>query len=284
MRSSSRRQFLQVVSLAVPFAAVSSKTGVAATPEVTTLFPTQAPELVQEMVVVAHGNVARVKDLVNSQPTLAKATWDWGFGDWETALGAASHIGNREIAELLLAHGAHPTIFSAAMLGQVDVVRAFVAASPGIQRTRGPHSIALMSHALAGGARAQAVVEYLKAIDGADDKAAVQPLTDDDVAKLTGVYTFGVTPADRVEITSTKNQLQFARPGHYARGLFHLGAWSFCPIGAESVRITFVESAGAMILAVHDPGVVLTAFRSSLRLSGTAEPDIDEDLMAGLHR
>ena len=70
------------------------------------------------------------------QPTLSKATFDWGFGDWETALGAASHVGSREIAELLIANGAHPTIFSAAMLGQLDAVKAFVEAAPGIQKTR----------------------------------------------------------------------------------------------------------------------------------------------------
>ncbi len=34
----------------------------------------------------------------------------------------------------LIANGAQPTIFSAAMLGQTDVVRAFVAAQPGVQR------------------------------------------------------------------------------------------------------------------------------------------------------
>jgi hypothetical protein len=260
-RSSSRRQFLRSVSLAVPAAAVyaAGAGDTAATPEVNSLYPTQAPELVQEMVVVAHFDVARVKELVGRQPTLAKATWDWGFGDWETALGAASHIGNREIADVVLSNGAHPTIFSAAMLGQLEVVKAFVAASPGVQRTRGPHSISLMSHAVAGGARAQSVVEYLKSIDGADDKPAVQPLTDADIARLTGVYTFGVTPADRVEISASKNQLQFGRPGHYARGLFHLGAFVFCPIGAENVRIRFSESAGAMIVTVHDPDVVLTA-------------------------
>jgi hypothetical protein len=28
---------------------------------------------------------------------LARAAWDWGFGDWETALGAASHMGSRPI-------------------------------------------------------------------------------------------------------------------------------------------------------------------------------------------
>src|SRR5207302_9424068 len=128
------------------------------------------------------------------------------------------------IAELLLANGAHPTIFSAAMLGDVDVVKAFVAATPGIQRTRGPHSISLMKHAVAGGSRAQAVVEYLKSIDGADDAPAGRPLTDAEIARLTGVYTFGVTPADRIEISSVKNQLQFGRPGRFPRGLTHLGS------------------------------------------------------------
>jgi hypothetical protein len=268
--SSSRRTFLQSLSLAVPFARIGStqsgpgpvSTGPgpdlpAAPPSL--IFPTQAPELVQEMVVVAHGNQARVKELVSRQPTLAKATWDWGFGDWETSLGAASHVGHRAIAELLIANGAHPTIFSAAMLGQLDTVKAFIAASPGIQRTRGPHSISLLSHAVAGGPRAQAVADYLKTIDGADDKAPVQPLTEDDIAKLTGIYTFGVTPADRIEITATKLQLQFGRPGHYARGLFHLGRYEFCPMGAEAVRIRFAQSTGGMAVTVHDPDVVLTA-------------------------
>lgn len=258
-RSSSRRQFFQYLSLAIPVAAASTIRGSASSPDVNNVFPTQPPELVQEMVVVAHGNVARVKELVGGRATLAKATWDWGFGDWETALGAASHVGNREIAELLLANGAHPTIFSAAMLGQLDVVKAFVAASPRIERTRGPHSISLISHAMAGGAASRPVVDYLKSIEGGDDKLSVQALDDADVARLTGAYVFGVTPADRIEITANRNQLQFGRPGHFARGLFHLGALEFCPMGAERVRIRFTESAGAMILTVHDPDIVLTA-------------------------
>src|ERR1051325_5140636 len=84
-------------------------------------FPSQPPDVVKEMVSVSHGNVKRVKELVKMHPALAKAAWDWGFGDWETALGAASHVGNREIAELLIEQGAPPTIFSATMLGQLEV-------------------------------------------------------------------------------------------------------------------------------------------------------------------
>ena len=76
---------------------------------------------------MAHGNVRRVRELVEDRPSLAKASWDWGFGDWEDALGAASHMGNREIAEYLIGHGARPTtveaIGDAALRGEGFVVR-----------------------------------------------------------------------------------------------------------------------------------------------------------------
>ena len=44
--------------------------------------------------------------------------------DWEASLDAASHMGNGEIDEYLLSKGALPFIFSAAMLGEMDVVKA----------------------------------------------------------------------------------------------------------------------------------------------------------------
>src|ERR1043166_3062904 len=76
-------------------------------------FPRQHPEIVEEMVKVAHGNLPRAKQLVEARPALAKAAVDWGFGDWEDALGAASHTGAREIAGYLIANGARPTLYSA---------------------------------------------------------------------------------------------------------------------------------------------------------------------------
>ena len=63
-------------------------------------FPAHDPKVVSEMVSVAHGNISRVRELLSTRPALANAGWDWGFGDWETPLGAASHVGNREIATL----------------------------------------------------------------------------------------------------------------------------------------------------------------------------------------
>ena len=55
--------------------------------------PHQDPALVKETVGVSHADVKRVRELVERQPALANAVVDWGFGDWETALGAASHMG-----------------------------------------------------------------------------------------------------------------------------------------------------------------------------------------------
>src|SRR6185503_8942881 len=130
-------------------------------------FPRQDPALVQEVVGVAHRDLAAVRALVEKRPELAKAQWDWGYGDWESPLDAASHTGQREIALLLLGHGARPTIFSAAMLGQLEVVKAFVAAAPGVQSTPGPHGIPLLAHAKVGGEPAAAVVAYLEALGGA---------------------------------------------------------------------------------------------------------------------
>jgi hypothetical protein len=211
----------------------------------------------------SHFNVARVKELVGRQPALARAAWDWGFGDWEEALGAASHVGNREIAEFLLAHGARPSIFSAAMLGQLDVVKAFIAASPGIQRTKGPHSITLLQHAMAGGAASQPVVEYLKAVGDADNSPSEPPLTAEQLSSLVGAYAFGAGADDRLDITLTKDRLSVNRPGHTARGLTYVGSLEFFPAGAESVRIAFAPAALGMTLTVRDPDVVLVATRKN---------------------
>ena len=61
-------------------------------------------KLVQEFVGNAHGDLNRVKELLAQEPTLINSCWDWGGGDFETALGAAAHMGRRDIAEFLIAH------------------------------------------------------------------------------------------------------------------------------------------------------------------------------------
>jgi hypothetical protein len=119
--------------------------------------------LVQGFVGNAHGELDAVRAALADEPALANAAWDWGGGDWETALGAAGHMGRRDIAELLLAHGARLDVFVAAMLGEVDVVRAILAAHPEVREAKGPHGIPLRAHAEAGGDGARAVLELLDA-------------------------------------------------------------------------------------------------------------------------
>jgi hypothetical protein len=235
----------------------------AATPggqPVSQTFPAQSAEMVKEMVTVSHGNVKRVRELVDAHPSLAKAAWDWGFGDWETALGAASHTGSREIAEYLISKGARPTLFSAAMLGQLEVVKAFVAAQPGAQRTLGPHSIPLLMHAKLGGSAAAEVYHYLEGLGDAGGLASA-PITDEDVARLSGTYVFGGGAGESIEIGISFKTLCFTRHGATPRPLSHISADEFRPAGAEAVRIRFTQDGGEMALQVYDPELVLTARR-----------------------
>jgi hypothetical protein len=227
---------------------------------VSDIFPTQPPELAREMVTVAHFDLGRVKELVEARPSLARAAWDWGFGDWESPLGGASHMGNRAIAEYLISKGAVPSLFSAAMLGQLEIVKAFVAVQPGIQRTRGPHSISLLAHAKAGGEAARPVFAFLQALGGADAEPQA-PVSEEDAAALAGTFLFGSGANQRIDVTAEHGQVIWTRTGSMGRPLFPLGNRAFYPWGAAAVRIRFDETAGAMVMTVNDGDFVLIARR-----------------------
>lgn len=117
--------------------------------------------LVEEFVTTCHGDLERAMHLLELQPTLVNATWDWGAGDWETGLGGAAHMGRRDIALRLLDAGARLDIFAASMLGYLDVVRSAVMESPHLPDVLGPHGIPLIAHAEAGGEPAKEVVAFL---------------------------------------------------------------------------------------------------------------------------
>lgn len=124
--------------------------------------PPLAVELVKEFVGAGHTDLAKVKAMLAEQPGLIKAAYDWGGGDFETALGGAGHMGQREIAEYLIAQGAPLELHAAAMLGKLDFVKAAVAAFPNAAQIPGPHKITLIAHARKGGEQAEAVVKYLE--------------------------------------------------------------------------------------------------------------------------
>lgn len=105
------------------------------------------PALVQQFVAVAHGDLAQVQALLAQEPNLVNACWDWGGGDWETGLGAASHTGQKAIAEFLLANGARMDLFCAVLLGKMPIIRAYLADNSGVVFVKGPHGISLLRHA-----------------------------------------------------------------------------------------------------------------------------------------
>ncbi|MFK7734904.1 MAG: ankyrin repeat domain-containing protein [Pirellulaceae bacterium] len=118
-------------------------------------------KLVQQFVGASHGNLKAVKELVEKHPRIVHSAWDWAEGDFETGLGAASHVGNREIAEFLLERDARIDIFAMTMLGFAKQVKAVLSAFPDTPRVPGPHGIPLLSHAIYGKKQALEVFELL---------------------------------------------------------------------------------------------------------------------------
>lgn len=133
-------------------------------------FPEHDPQIdrarVKRFVIAGHVNLPAVKKMLAEDPTLINGAIDWGKGDFETALGGASHMGRRDIAEYLLEHNARMDVFAATMLGKIDIVKAAVAAFPNIVRVPGPHGIPLIVHAQKGGPEAKAVLEFLQPLVG----------------------------------------------------------------------------------------------------------------------
>jgi hypothetical protein len=120
--------------------------------------------MVQDFVVYAHSDLEMTKKLKEKEPALLNSFMDWGGGDWESALGGASHMGRRDIAEYLLAEGARIDIFSATMLGLLDAVKAFLTLQPKLIDAKGPHGFTLHFHAQVGGKASEPVLDYLQSV------------------------------------------------------------------------------------------------------------------------
>jgi ankyrin repeat protein len=103
-------------------------------------------EIVTDFVNNAHGNLARVKELLAAHPELLNERSALG----ESALAAAAHVGNREVATFLLAAGAPLDVCTAAMLGDRAGVATFLE-DPTQASAKGAHGIPLMFHVALGG-------------------------------------------------------------------------------------------------------------------------------------
>lgn len=127
-------------------------------------------QLAQDFVIYAHSDLKMVEKLLKREPGLINAAIDWGNGDFETALGGASHMGKKDIVKVLLKNGARIDIFCAAMMGQVDAVKAFLTLEPSLIDAKGPHGFTLHWHAQVGQDDAKSVLDYLQSVKEIDLK------------------------------------------------------------------------------------------------------------------
>lgn len=235
-------------------------------------FPSISISRAAQVVRFSHFDLEKVRALVNEQPELARASYDWAFGDWETAIGAASHVGRIDIIDFLIENGARPTHFTHTALGQTDVVKAIVEAHPGIEKQPGPHGISLLAHAQisannkdrsAGQLKAlNALVEYLER-KNAEPDANYLGTTPEDLAMYTGDYMYGNGAKDGVSIKlNRRNMIALGRLGTFGGGLFKIGEHRFVYNGTPSTEISFDVIANKVVsLSIHEPTGVLKATR-----------------------
>ena len=226
-------------------------------------FPQQQPDAVRQVVGLSHFNIDRVREIVTERPALARASWDWGFCDWESPIGAASHVGRQDIAELLMEFGATPTIFTFAMLGRLEIVRSMIEAHPGIQKVHGPHGLTLMHHARVGGDRSKAVLAYLAKVGDADDSGIDTEIPEEEQVRLLGTYRYGGQAAELLEVLVEKDELRIKPKGGVARRLVRLEPFVYYPAGASFVRIRFdMSQQVAGKVTIVDGGLTVTATRA----------------------
>ncbi|WP_452224606.1 hypothetical protein [Lacinutrix chionoecetis] len=129
--------------------------------------------LVEKFVGAGHSKIEIIKELLAEYPTLLNAAHDWQEGDFETALGAASHVGYKELAQYLIDKGAQTNLFTAALFGRLDIIKPMLKFFPNSLNVKGPHGYTLLHHAQRGGEEAKEVVDYLKFLGASETKISL---------------------------------------------------------------------------------------------------------------
>jgi ankyrin repeat protein len=104
-------------------------------------------EVIEECVGNAHGNLDRVRELVEKYPAVVNARAPWN----ESPIEAASQMGNVPIIEFLIEHGAPVDFFTACVLGRGEQVKAALGAEPELARAHGVHDLPSLYFAAVGG-------------------------------------------------------------------------------------------------------------------------------------
>src|SRR5262252_3765370 len=128
----------------------------------------QAP--VEACVGYAHGDLTKVRELVEQYPELVNASAPWN----ETPIEAAAQLGRKDIIDYLLSKGAPLDFFTACVLGRGDLVEAELARDPARARSRGVHGLPALYFAAIGGhpSIAEVLVAHGAAVNDAAQAAA----------------------------------------------------------------------------------------------------------------
>ncbi len=107
---------------------------------------------INELLMACHFDFDRVRELVAANPTLVNQQGEGDFAG-ETPLGAASHMGYKDMVRFLLDHGAPMDIYAAAVIGDAATVRDGLASNPALAQSGNPHAhgIPALHFAVAGG-------------------------------------------------------------------------------------------------------------------------------------
>jgi|GEM_PF-661939 hypothetical protein len=238
-------------------------------------FPNIAPEVISEVVGSSHFDLDKVKSLVDKRPELSRSVWEWRFGDFESAIGAASHVGRRDIAQYLLGKGARPTLFTFAMLGHYQVIKSAVEATPGIQEVAGPHGISLLDHAYAGESmkdsmtaaeieQLELTIAYLKNLGNAGGPTYIE-VSPEEQQQYLGNYLYGERENEGFTISVNMRKLLSLGPiGGFGGGLYKIGDNQFTYNGTPSVTISFdIQENTVKSLTLTEPDITITASKVS---------------------
>ena len=107
-------------------------------------------EEIDEFVAAAHRDADKTKMMVDKNPLILNCASQIARGDFETAIGGASHMGRRDIADVLVERGARLDIFNLTFLGYTAVVQELIEAFTHYLKAYGPHGFTLLHHAKVG--------------------------------------------------------------------------------------------------------------------------------------
>jgi ankyrin repeat protein len=103
--------------------------------------------VVDQCVGSAHGDLDKVRELVEGHPRVVRGRASWN----ESPIEAAAQMGRTDIITYLLDHGAELDFFTACVLGLRDAVEAELGREPGRATARGVHDLPSLYFAAIGG-------------------------------------------------------------------------------------------------------------------------------------